>query len=151
MLSSQLDQEERRSVLDNDRRVREQQREQGSTYLDHTHDLAGGRYAAISNPTVVGRDAPITNYPAAAPHQFDPCGPEPPLGLDNPALSDPVELSSCTQQATGPTSDAPSPLGQRDVGPLSSFGDPAVVSFPSHPVTSSRREAGSSPLRRRKL
>src|SRR5262249_8812848 len=28
-------------------------------------------------------------YIAAAAHQFDPCGPEPPLGLDNPAIENP--------------------------------------------------------------
>jgi len=108
MLSSQEEQIERARTLENDRKVREQ----GSTFLSHTHSDLGGRYALVSPQTVVGAD-PIPNYPPAAAHQHDPCGQEPPLGY----AIDELEPAS-PAQATGPTSDDPSPLG-RDVGPLS--------------------------------
>jgi hypothetical protein len=84
VLSKQEEEQERKAVLENDRSVREQQkqREQGSTFLDHTHDdLSGGRFAAIGAPTVVGRDA-VIKYPAAAAHQHDPVPDEPPVGYD---------------------------------------------------------------------
>jgi len=41
MLSSQEEQIERARTLENDRKVREQ----GSTFLSHTHSDLGGRYA----------------------------------------------------------------------------------------------------------
>jgi|SRR6516165_1473833 len=105
MLSDQLDQAERRAVLRNDQRVREQQREQGSTYLAHSHDDLGGRYAQISPQIVVGAQ-PTMNYPAASPHQFDPCGTEPPLGYRVDALH-PDDLGPSSQaQGVGPASEA---------------------------------------------
>jgi hypothetical protein len=109
MLESQLDQEERRRVLANDASVRRQQRERGSTYLDHVEPSAGGRFAVIDQPTVVGSTA-IPQYPqASTPFQRDPVPDEPPLGLDNPALE--LEpLGPPEAQALGPTS-APTPLG----------------------------------------
>ena len=73
MLSSQIEQEERKRTLDNDRKVRE-----GGTFLAHAladAELPRGRFNAIANAQVVGAQ-PIPNYPAAAAHQADPCGPE---------------------------------------------------------------------------
>ena len=100
MLSSQEEQIERARTLENDRKVREQ----GSTFLSHTHSDLGGRYALVSPQTVVGAD-PIPNYPPAAAHQQDPCGQEPPLGY----AIDELELAS-PAQATGEPLSA-SPLG----------------------------------------
>jgi hypothetical protein len=82
MLSHQEEQIERRRVLENDKRIREQ----GSTFLAHTHnDLAGGRFAAVGAATVIGSTA-VPQYPqASTPFQRDPVPDEPPLGLDNPA------------------------------------------------------------------
>jgi hypothetical protein len=114
MLSRQEDDRERREVLRNDQRVRQQQEQaprvfadqsiprRTGTYMSHTHDDAGGRFSAISNVQIVGQSA-VPNYPAAAAHQADPCGTEPPLGYRIDALdpSDPVEPSIFTQQATG--------------------------------------------------
>ena len=98
MREDQIDQAERRAVLENDRRVREQQ--QASTFHQHaqaqTSELSGGRFAAIGAPTVTGATA-IPKYPAAAAHQADPVGTEPPLGFsvdDMPGLENPTGSSS---------------------------------------------------------
>ena len=119
MLSSQEEQAERRRVLANDQRVKEQ----SWTFLSHTHMDEGGRFAQVTTAQIVGAD-PIPNYPAAAPHQRDPVPIEPPLGYCvNHLTPHELEPSFPSVQATGPTpDDAPSPnsLGQRtDVGPLS--------------------------------
>jgi hypothetical protein len=120
--------------------------------VSHTHDdIHQGRFAAIGPATVVGSTA-FPNYPAAAQHQSDPCGPEPALRYPIDAMPD-LEPSSLLAppeaQATDPTSaDAPStPLGQRDVGPLSQSDDPATEeTFPASGVAS---ELGRRPFRRR--
>jgi hypothetical protein len=113
MLSSQEEQAERRRVLANDQRVKEQT----GTFLSHTNnDLAGGRFAAVNAASVVGAD-PIPNYPAAAAHQRDPCGLEPPLGYSvNDLTPHELEPSFPSVQAPDPTSeDAPSPIPLSDV------------------------------------
>jgi hypothetical protein len=61
MLSSQEEQAERRRVLANDQRVKEQ----SGTFLSHTHMDEGGRFAQVTTAQIVGAD-PIPNYPAAA-------------------------------------------------------------------------------------
>jgi hypothetical protein len=80
MLESQIDQAERRRVLENERKLREQQ--QGSTY--HAHAQADleipGRFSALGKAHVVGTGAP--EYPAAS-HPWqgpDPVPNEPALG-----------------------------------------------------------------------
>jgi len=71
---SQLEQAERREVLENDKRVREQ----ASTFLEQTHDDLGGRFTQISPMHVVGTTEK-SPYPAAsAAHQTE-LPPEPPL------------------------------------------------------------------------
>src|SRR5215472_2256845 len=121
MLSSQEDQTERRRVLANDARVREQ----GSTYLAHTTNDTGGRFAQIGAATIVGAD-PIPKYPAASSPWAGPdlVGPEPPLAYENPAL-EPQTLSPLVEaQASEPMSDAcapsqmPSEAVRADVGSL---------------------------------
>src|SRR5262249_25530149 len=101
---AQRDQAERRATLDNDRRVREQT----GTYMSHTHDDAFGRWREHSAAFVVG-STPVPNYPAAGAHQADPCGTEPPLSFDNPALERPT-LSPSAVQAGEPMSDVRAPL-----------------------------------------
>jgi hypothetical protein len=139
MLSSQEEQIERMRVFAQDQSLRT------GTYLSHTHDdIHQGRFAAMGPAQVVGAD-PIPNYPAAAPHQRDPVPQEPSLGYSVSDLnpSDPVEPSSFTQQGLGEpmSDDAPSCVGS----PPSSSGDPAVVSFASHPATISSTSALSTP------
>jgi hypothetical protein len=96
MLESQIDREERKRVLDNDRRVREQ----GGTFMSHTHSEMGGRFTQVGAAHIVG-STPIPAYPAAAAHQHDPVGQEPPLSYRINDPSDPVEASFFTRQATG--------------------------------------------------
>jgi hypothetical protein len=95
----QIDQAERREVLENDRRVREQQQAQGSTFHAHAQaqagELSGGRFASLGASTVTGA-TPIPKYPAAGAHQSDPVGIEPPLGIDinaMPGLENPADVS----------------------------------------------------------
>jgi hypothetical protein len=115
MLESQIDQHERKQVLRNDLKVRQQQ-EQSGTYLSQTHSDLGGRFSVVDAQTVVGAD-PIPAYPAAAAHQRDPVGQEPALGY----RIDELEPSFPSVQAPDPTSaDAHSGDVQRTgVGPSS--------------------------------
>jgi hypothetical protein len=97
MLSNQEDQGERRRVLANDARVREQ----SGTFFSHTHMDEGGRFAQVSNAQIVGAD-PIPNYPAAsAAHQIQ-LPDEPPLGFDNPALENSTVACPVEAQPGGP-------------------------------------------------
>jgi hypothetical protein len=120
MLSSQEEQAERRRVLAQDSSLRRQQREQGASFHQFAEADAAtprGRFSAVETAIVVGSTA-VPPYPAAAAHQRDPVPIEPSLGyrIDDLNPSDPVEISSFTQQETGPTSaDAPSPTSLSDV------------------------------------
>jgi hypothetical protein len=153
MLESQIDQAERRAVLRNDARVRE-----GSTYLDHTTNDTGGRFAQIGAAYVVGSKSDISGaYPAAAAHQCDPVPDEPPLGYAIDAMSDcagepPSPLCGLPQPNPAPA-DATSSSDdyddkRRDAG-LGLSGDPAGSQFPRPPGTSRDVNAGSLPFRRR--
>jgi hypothetical protein len=118
MLSSQEEQAERRRVLANDARVREQ----AGTFMSHTHTEIGGRYSNVGAQTIVGQTA--NPYPAAsAPFQCDPVPDEPSLGYSVEAMPEhePLEPLSPAQGHSGDlTSDAPPGTSQRDVGsPLS--------------------------------
>ena len=54
--------------------------------MSHTHDdIHQGRFAAMGPAQVVGATA-VPQYPAAAPHHADPCGPEPALGFSVEAM-----------------------------------------------------------------
>jgi hypothetical protein len=123
MLESQIDQHERRAVLRNDASVREQEERrrmfadqslpnQATTFAQFAQadaDTPHGRFTQVAAATVVGATA-IPNYPPAASHQADPCGQEPALGyrINDLNPSDPVEVSSFTQQATGEPPSLPS-------------------------------------------
>jgi hypothetical protein len=138
MLSSQLDQEDRKRVLDNDRRVREQT----GTFMSHTHSEMGGRFTEVGAAHIVGSTA-LPNYPAAAAHQADPCGLESALGYRIDAL-EPLNPRPDGQGNSG-DADVPSPLAD-DVEPASSFshGDPAPeVQLPA----SVSANAGPPPVR----
>jgi len=95
MLSKQEEEQERREVLENDRKVLEQR---GSTYHQHgvaqADELSQGRFAATGAPRVVGSTPnPASQYPAAsAAHQTE-LPPEQPLGYsvdDMPGLENPA-------------------------------------------------------------
>ena len=54
---NEIEQKERADVLKNDLR-----NNNTSTFLDHTHNDIGGRFSAVSNPTVIGTE-PFPRYP----------------------------------------------------------------------------------------
>jgi len=117
MTSKAEEQAERQRVFAQDQSVPKQ----GSTFHQHAQadaDTPRGRYSAVNAAYVVGSTA-VPTYPAAAAHQRDPVPKEEPLGYRIDAMPDLEPSSSADAQATGPTSDDPSPLG-RDVGSLSS-------------------------------
>jgi hypothetical protein len=110
------EQAERRRVLQNDARVREQ----GATFMSHTHSDAGGRFAKIGAASVIGSTA-VPQYPAAsAAHQIQ-LPDEPPLGFDNPELEPPTMPSPVEAQAGGPADAPATPLPVEHAGPSSSY------------------------------
>jgi hypothetical protein len=162
MREDQIDQAERQAVLENDRKVREQQQqERGGTYHAYAQSTAndefGGRFAAIGVPRVVGSTPnPSAQYPAAAAHQRDPVPTEPPLGYSVDQV-EPIEPSAAsllpaeqTDAPAGATAAADNlPPGSAhqpdDAGASSSheLGDSAGVYFPGPPDTSCDVDAGS--------
>jgi hypothetical protein len=111
--------------------------------------LPRGRYdLAEDRPHLAGSE-PLVRYPqASAPFQHDPVPPENSLGYRIDAL-EPLELAASPAQGNSGDAVASAPLDEA-ASPLS-LSDPAVVSFPSHPDTSRNVDAGSPPLRRRRL
>jgi hypothetical protein len=123
-------------------------REQASTYHQHAvaqaGELSGGRFGvATPAPTVTGSTpiVKVPQLPSSSPWsgaQPEP-GPEPPLNYEINKLT-PYELEP-SMGSTRPVEDtggAPSSAPPEDVAappPSSPIGDPAVVSFPSHPDT----------------
>jgi hypothetical protein len=84
MLSSQEEQHDRRETQRNDQLVRQQ----GGTMQAFAQADAAtplGRFTQVNATTVVGATA-VPQYPAAAPHHADPCGPEPALGFSVEAM-----------------------------------------------------------------
>jgi hypothetical protein len=82
----QREQQERREVLRNDARLREQ--EQASTMHQHAqaqlNDTGGGRFGAINTPHHIG-STEVPKYPelpADSPFHHDPVPDEPPLSVD---------------------------------------------------------------------
>src|SRR5438034_9273690 len=97
---AQREQQERKEVLRNDLRLRQQ----GATFHAFAQSdaaLPRGRYTSVTAENVVGAE-PIIKYPAASPHQYDPCGPEPALGYS---------VEEMIPVGPGPASEAPT--GQR--------------------------------------
>ena len=147
MLENQIDQHERRETLRNDLRVKQQ--EQAGTFMSHTHSEMGGRFSGVGAQTIVGAE-PIPNYPAAAPHQHDPCGPEKPLGYAIDAMPEPEEPSTVHYLPAEQLGEPPSasPLGSGS--PFSSHDEPTSGECaPSRHAEVERAGVGSSPFRRR--
>jgi hypothetical protein len=140
MREDQIDQAERREVLENDRLAREQQQQrEASTYLDQYHSDIGGRFGVIEHETVVGRVSPqLPQLPASSPWsglQPEP-GIEPPLGIEiNKLTPHELEPSLSSPEAVASTDDsADAPLSGYETGSTS----------PDSSVSGER--AGSSPL-----
>jgi hypothetical protein len=127
MLSKQEEKIERMRVFAQDQSLRT------GTYLSHTHDdIHQGRFAAIGRAQVVGATA-VPQYPAAGPHQSDPCGPEPSLGyrIDDMAPLEQTSLAPPVAQGNSGDADVPSPSPLCDAAAASSSfssGDPAADS-----------------------
>jgi hypothetical protein len=108
MLENQIDQAERLATLENDRKLREQQR--GSTFHQHAQaqadEINQGRFRATGVPNVIGSTpSPASQYPAAGGHQHDPVPAEPVLGYDINALESSASLPAA--EVTGePMSEA---------------------------------------------
>jgi hypothetical protein len=122
--SAAKENEERKEVLRNDARMRDQERAatMHGLAIASADDEAGGRFARV-NPTMVVGSTPLPRYPqASTPFRSDPVGLEPPLGYSIDALEH-GGLASTSEAQAGPASDAPSPSMvddvQRDAGPLS--------------------------------
>jgi hypothetical protein len=109
MTTDQEEQAERRRVLLNDARVREQ----SGTYLSHTHSELGGRFAVTDHQTITGVVSPAPPpLPANSPwHGRDPVPDEPPLGYRIDEMSgfeSSMATSSSSVEATGDPAEAPS-------------------------------------------
>jgi hypothetical protein len=147
MSTSKMEEDQlRRETLRQDLSVRKQQ-EQGSAYIDHYIQEMGGRFSSVGAAHVVG-STPIPAYPAAAAHQRDPVGQEPPLSYRIDDLEQPT-----TELGPPPVSSARAtePTSARDVGSFSqSSGDPGngLISQPSKHAQ--ERAPGSLPYRRLK-
>lgn len=113
MLSRQEEELQRKMVLENDRRILEQQRakDQSGTFLSHTHiDDAGGRFAGVNAATVVGQE-PVAKYPqASTPWQGpDLVGDEPPTGYEIHAVEPLENPAGVFPVVSPPAGDAPVP------------------------------------------
>jgi hypothetical protein len=126
-------QAEKRRVLRNDERVRNQSRNgDTSSYLDHAHSDLGGRFAVTEHQTITGVVSPSPPpLPANSPwHGSDPVPDEPPLGYRIDAMP---ELES-------PTGFFPAPVATDDPADAPSGG-----SGPATPSGLVFERAGSSP------
>jgi hypothetical protein len=125
---AQREQAERRRVLANDQRVREQT----GTFMSHTHSDAGGRFSAVGAAYVIGSTA-VPQYPqASGPFQRDPVPDEPPLGFDNPALE--FTAPAVSQGLTG----------DADVPSLTPLDDVERAASPSSLMAAQRKSQMSS-------
>lgn len=103
---------ERRRVLANDARLRDQSRNGDTgTFLSHTHiDDAGGRFAVVNAAKVVGQSPGIAaSYPAASAAHQTALPPEEPLGYPIDAMPG-LETSAApvSVEATDDPANAPS-------------------------------------------
>jgi hypothetical protein len=130
------DQNERRRVLLNDARVREQSRNGDTgTYLSHTHSELGGRFAATDHQTITGVVSPLPPpLPANSPwHGSDPVPNEPPLGYR-------IDEMHGFENPTGVSVSPPVATDDPVAAPLGG----SLVQQPSGGLVSER--AGSSPF-----
>ena len=138
--SDQEDQEERRRVLQNDARVREQSRNGDTgTYLSHTHSELGGRFAVAEHQTITGVVSPSPPaLPATSPWAGpDLVGTEPPLGYRIDAMPE-LEISTGVSPVSPPVATDDPALAPSGGSGSASYG--GLVS----------ERAGSSPLPRSK-
>jgi hypothetical protein len=133
-LSRQEEMDERKSILENDLRLRNQ----GTTFSQFAESDAAtslGRFNAISNPTVVGSGA-VPNYPAGPAWCAADQEVEPPLGVDVNSLEPTGEIAE---------------LKASRLQPEPSISSPAQATPPARPQAPplARRAGGSSRTYRR--
>jgi hypothetical protein len=147
----QIDQAERRTVLENDRRVREQQKpSEASTYLDQYHSDVGGRFSVTEHESVTGRVSPKPpQLPAASPWSGSQPEPpiEPPLGISvsdlESSMAPPISVEVTGGAAGAPLS--PSSVEHAASPSSSPIDDPAGVHLASPPdMFMPNVDAGSS-------
>jgi hypothetical protein len=121
-------QAERRRILRNDQRVRDQSRNGDTgTYLSHTHSEVGGRFAVTEHQTITGVVSPAPPpLPASSPWSGpDPVPIEPPLGyridampeLEPPTGVSPVSPPVATDDpALAPSGGSGGPAPSGDLG-----------------------------------
>jgi hypothetical protein len=119
--SAQDEMADRKRVMAQDASLREQ----GGTFMSHAEADAAtplGRFTQVNAAKVVGSTA-FPQYPAAAPHQHDPCGQEPPLGYRIDDLEPSTVVTDV--EAHGGPADAPASslafLSVERAGPSSSM------------------------------
>jgi hypothetical protein len=106
--TKQIEMQEKLDVLFNEQRLRDAQRNKdASTFLSHTHNEEGGRFA---KPQQVVGATPAPDYPAGQNWANDPTGVEPPLGIDVNAI-DPVgeafEVEASLAAVDAPSASSP--------------------------------------------
>jgi hypothetical protein len=158
MLSRQIEEAERKEVLDNDRRVRQEQSEKRralredrpSTYADHYIQEETGRFAQHGAAYLVGSE-PIPKYPelpVSSPFHHDPVPDEPPLSpYDNPAF---VGLDHPSHQDQDQLGEPRAPTVPSDVqlgSPPLSQSDDDLVGLAGGEPPASRTAGSSSPKR----
>jgi hypothetical protein len=129
-------QAEKRRVLINDARVREQSRNgDTSSYIDHYSPEMGGRFSHQGAATVIGQ-SPVPAYPSASSPWCGPdlVGDEPPLGFDVNALEPAAGPPASPAAGPGePAPDAPS-------APVASLTETDVELGVGSPPPSSKEE-----------
>jgi hypothetical protein len=130
-----------------ERRKRLREELEPSTFLDHVEPPIPGRFAEIDTPHIVG-SAAIPKYPElpdGSPFHHDPCGPEPSLGLDNPALSVGPDYSDRGQGAPDAPTGPSVPVVETGASLIGESKERIVGELPS----TNKRDVGSSPTFRR--
>jgi hypothetical protein len=157
MLESQIEREERRRVLLNDKKVRDQA--QGSTYLQHQHSDLGGRYTQVSPENVVGRTpnpySSLPKMPAGNPWAFDPVPPEESLGyrIDDLEPTTPLAAqaggSAFLAGGVGSPRNSLGPVVSSPLVVAQATGEPTdAAPLLATPGDVERRDVGSPPFRR---
>jgi hypothetical protein len=134
------DQAERRRVLRNDARVREQSRNRDtSAYIDHAHSELGGRYAITEHATITGVVSPSPPpLPDSSPWAGrDPVPDEPPLGYE----IDRIPESESAAASILPVADTDDPASAPSGGSGSATSSGGLMSEPAGSSFSSEDES----------
>jgi hypothetical protein len=142
----QEEQRERHETLEQDKRLREQQR--GATYSSFADAFAdedrGGRFKAVNKTAVVGA-TPAPAYPAGPAWCADPTGVEPALGVDINEMQPTGEVFEVRQSLEAKQSEVAPILEHSPFSAQGNSGDPSRS--PSNPLSPGLMpSSGSSPF-----